>query len=668
MPWLIFTNSTPHEPWFPLSSRQTGNILGRNSPKVDTDRFRGWKGGRLALLSEQIDGKYEILGRLREGGMGAIYKVRHRLLDEVRVVKVIRSPADAVGEGADRFLREAKAAIRLRHPNIAVLHDFAVADDGQAFIVMEYIDGWNLLEMLNGFGAPPIALTLELARQSLKALGYLHRHKIVHRDVSPDNLMLTWDVDGHPLVKLIDLGIAKALEGQGGLTTTGVFLGKPRYGSPERFSGAGWDERSDLYSFGVVLYELLTGKAPVAGNDPASLMAGHLFRPPIDFAETDPKGQIPPELRELVLQALAKKPEERIASAEAFVWELTMLQDRFPLTREDLDRVWGVLLPLGTGSVPVIAASGSTQDRLDLEFGMVKTPPTGTVTGQATLRTPYAGPPPARGVPFPSETRVMPASQPTRRVTPVEDLDSTWASRPLRLEAASPRKPAPAAPVALPAEETVVVPIRSRAVWIGAVGVVLALAAGGLWWSRRTVPEAVPASPPPVVSTTIAPAKSSTSVLVTPVPAEPVKPAPSPTATPSPAPERPGQHRDPLPEEPAPETAAAGPMKPGDLIRAGRKGVQPPEIRDLPSYFYPQAARGSGRKVTVRVAVLVDETGQVIEVQVREGDKSGLGFEEAALEAAKKARYFPATRDDVPGKMWTDLDFAFEEKGPEPKP
>ena len=167
----------------------------------------------MILRNEQIDGKYEILAKLREGGMGAIYKVRHRLLDEVRVVKVVRPQADSVGEAADRFLREAKAAIQLRHPNVAILHDFAVGDDGTAFIVMEYIEGWNLLEVLNGYGPPPLALTLEIARQSLRALGYLHRQKIVHRDVSPDNLMLTRDVDGHPLVKLIDLGIAKALEG-----------------------------------------------------------------------------------------------------------------------------------------------------------------------------------------------------------------------------------------------------------------------------------------------------------------------------------------------------------------------------------------------------------------------------------------------------------------------
>ncbi len=129
----------------------------------------------MALLNDQIDGKYEILAKLREGGMGAIYKVRHRLLDEVRVVKVIRSSQGDTGQdAADRFLSEAKAAIKLRHPNVAVLHDFAVGSDGQAFIVMEFIDGWNLLEVLNGYGPPPVALTLEIARQSLKALAYLH--------------------------------------------------------------------------------------------------------------------------------------------------------------------------------------------------------------------------------------------------------------------------------------------------------------------------------------------------------------------------------------------------------------------------------------------------------------------------------------------------------------
>ena len=608
----------------------------------------------MALLSEQIDGKYEILGKLREGGMGSLYKVRHRLLDEVRVVKVIRSQADAVGEeGADRFLREARAAIRLRHPNVAVLHDFAVSEDGQAFIVMEHIDGWNLLEVLGGYGPPPVPLTLEIARQSLKALGYLHRHKIVHRDVSPDNLMLTRDVDGHPLVKLIDLGIAKALEGQGGLTTTGVFLGKPRYGSPERFSGAGWDERSDLYSFGVVLYELLTGRPPITGNDPASLMAGHLFRPPVGFDETDPEGRVPPELRSLVLRALAKNPEERVASAEELVWELTMLQDRFPLSRQDLDRVWGVLLPLGTGSLLEVALPGSTQDRLNLELGLGRTPPAGTVTAEATLRTAPTPGPPAEVIPFPSVTRAIPPSEPTRRVTPVEDLDATWIARPMRLDSGSARKTEVEEPAAA-------APSRDRGIWIASAAAALVLAAGGLWWAPRPAPVPLP-SAPPAVSSTVAPAKAPAAgpSLIS-VPVEAAKPAP-PLAAPLAAEKKPVVRRDPLPEESAPAATAQEPMQAGDLIRAGQKGVQAPEIQELPSYAYPQAAKGSGKRVTIRVAVLVDESGQVIDARVREGDRSGLGFEEAALEAARKARYFPATRDGVAGKMWTDLELVFEE-------
>jgi eukaryotic-like serine/threonine-protein kinase len=628
----------------------------------------------VALLNEHIEGKYEILGKLREGGMGAIYKVRHRLLDEVRVVKVIRSKTDA-SEGADRFLREARAAIRLRHPNVAVLHDFAVTEDGQAFIVMEYIDGWNLLEVLNDYGPPPVSLTLEIARQSLKALGYLHRHRIVHRDVSPDNLMLTRDVDGDPLVKLIDLGIIKALEGQGGLTTTGIFLGKPRYGSPERFGGGAWDARSDLYSFGVVLYELLTGCCPVTGSDPTALMAGHLFRPPLDFAETDPRGRVPAELRGIVLRALAKKPEDRMASAEDFLWELTMLQDRFPLTREELEDVWGALLPLAPGSVPVQEPPGSTQHRLNLEFVMGRTPPAGVVTGEATLRT-VQDAPLAQVIAFPPGFGTAPAAPDPahpRRVVDGLDLDATWASRPLRVEprpVMAPQKP-PAAPAPPLQRAAVAKPSRFWIAWTAAAVAVLGLGAAGLLWLRRPAPAAraaVPSAPAVTapaevqVEAPVAPVALSSSV------PEPTKPAaesrtePPPARTSAPAtPGPPVQRRTPLPEEPVAAPAALEPMQPGALIRAGQPGVEPLEIQILPPNPYPEAARGTGKKVSIRVAVLVDETGRVIEAQVREGDKSGLDFNEAALEAARRARFFPATRDGIAGRMWTELLFDFRE-------
>jgi TonB family protein len=604
----------------------------------------------VILRNEQIDGKYEILAKIREGGMGAIYKVRHRLLDEVRVVKVVRSQADSVGEAADRFLREAKSAIKLRHPNVAILHDFAVGPDGRAFIVMEYIEGWNLLEVLNGYGPPPLGLTLEIARQSLKALGYLHRHKIVHRDVSPDNLMLTRDVDGNPLVKLIDLGIAKALEaGASGLTATGVFLGKPRYGSPERFNGAAWDERSDLYSFGVVLYELLTGCCPITGTDPAALMAGHLFRPPREFAETDPRGRVPQELREIVLAALAKKPEERVASAEDFVWELTLLQDRLPLGREEADAVWRVLEPLSPAEVAAPEPPGSTQTDLDFQFGMLNI--AASLLG--------ADSPLASVLPFSPETRAVtpPArpSEPTRRVAAEEDLNA-WASRPMRTS-----------PVA-DSEEPPLVPARVRTprrplAWMAAAGVALSLFLLGVWLARpprpiESIGSDVPVEPRPPrpqvlpASTTggAAPAASIAPVAITPAPAPPPV-----EASPNPAPATTARVR----RTPAPVPLHA--MRPGDMILRGHPGVQAPEVKLLPTYSYPAAARGSGRRAAILVAVLVDEAGRVLEAHIREGDRSSLGFEGAALDAARRARFFPATRDGIAGKMWTELLLEFAE-------
>jgi serine/threonine-protein kinase len=159
------------------------------------------------LLAPRVDPKYEIVRKLREGGMGAIYLVRHRLLDELRVVKVLRSQLNTDEDLRQRFLREAKTAIQLRHPNIAQLYDFSVDDEGNASIVLEYIDGVTLEEFGRRPEARHVALDLAIAQQALRALGFLHRKGFVHRDIAPDNLMLTTDVDGEPLVKLIDLGI-----------------------------------------------------------------------------------------------------------------------------------------------------------------------------------------------------------------------------------------------------------------------------------------------------------------------------------------------------------------------------------------------------------------------------------------------------------------------------
>ncbi len=328
-------------------------------------------------LEKILKGKYEILEKIAEGGIGSIYKVRHRLLEEIRVIKVLRPQVSASQESQQRFLQEARAASRLRHPNIARLYDFAIADDGTAYIVMEFIDGVGLDALLSASGPPSIDLSLEIARQSLRAISCLHESGFVHRDISPDNLMLTRDYEGRPLVKLIDLGIAKDLGEQAGLTVAGTFLGKIRYCAPEQLSGdrgaTNLDQRSDNYSFGVLLYELLTGQFPYRGESFQQLAADHLSQPPRDFAETDPEGRVPEALRKVVLAALEKDPEKRIATASEFAERLAPIQNPSLELDDELDKTVAMTTTFLLGAQDYKKPS-STQDRLDQQFGMEATP------------------------------------------------------------------------------------------------------------------------------------------------------------------------------------------------------------------------------------------------------------------------------------------------------
>jgi serine/threonine-protein kinase len=326
-----------------------------------------------------IEGKYEILDKMREGGMGSIYRVRHRLLDEIRVVKVLKAEALSNEEMKRRFLEEARTATRLKHPNIGTIHDFALDDEGKAYLVMEYIDGVNLVELLKRQGPPGVPLSLEIAHQTLLALGYLHRKNIVHRDIAPDNLMLTHDEDNLPRVKLIDLGIAKSLDRPGAMTSTGIFLGKLKYASPEQFGslavGEKLDGRCDIYALGVVLYELLTGVHPFVGESPSELLRAHLFDPPLAFARTDKEGRIPPELRAALQKAMEKRREDRFASAEDFDRELSALRDRQPGrdkledTAKIISRIRGVP---PSGAEPTVTPSA--QHLLDQQFIAASTP------------------------------------------------------------------------------------------------------------------------------------------------------------------------------------------------------------------------------------------------------------------------------------------------------
>lgn len=323
---------------------------------------------------EDIDRKYELLAKMGEGGMGEIFRVRHTLLDEVRVIKTIRAELSSNEDLQARFLREARIATQLRHRNIAAIYDFSVGDDGTACIVMEYIDGRTLLEKVEGGHRPGLEETVEIGRQTLEALDYLHGHQVVHRDISPDNIMLTADHRGRPKVKLIDMGIAKPLDSSVIKTATSMFIGKVRYASPEqlRTGSVGLDGRSDLYSLGVVLYELLTGELAVTGTDQASMIAGHLFQPLRSFEETDPAGRVPPALRRVLLTSLAKEADDRFPDAPAFA--------------EALGRAMEESAELGSARTQIRPAGGGRGGEGGVETGAVLETPDTLLRGTHDVR------------------------------------------------------------------------------------------------------------------------------------------------------------------------------------------------------------------------------------------------------------------------------------------
>jgi tRNA A-37 threonylcarbamoyl transferase component Bud32 len=344
------------------------------------------------LPLRKIEGKYEVVRKLSEGGMGVLYLVRHRQLEELRVIKVLRASLDAEPDLRDRFLREAKSAIRLRHPNIAQLYDFSVDEDGAAYMVMEYIDGVNLEELCRAETIPEVPMAVEIALQALRALRFLHAKGYIHRDIAPDNLMLTRDAEGQLLVKLIDLGIVKILRDETQKSVAGIYLGKPRYSSPEQLMGKELDGRSDLYSFGILMFELLTGRYPILGQDFASLVTGHLYRPPLAFDEADPGRRVPPALRRLIEKSLEKAPADRLSGTE----ELARLLAGLPIARwEDPEGArLGALLSrhrAAAAGAPA-AARGTTQEELDRHFDRARATPSPATIEELASR---VAPPPA---------------------------------------------------------------------------------------------------------------------------------------------------------------------------------------------------------------------------------------------------------------------------------
>ena len=276
-------------------------------------------------------GDYEIVSILGAGGMGKVFKVRNVISDRIEAMKVLLPDLEHEPDLADRFMREIKVQASLQHPNIATLHT-ALRVDNQLLMLMELVEGLTLDQRIQQ-GPIPLANGVDYISQVLTALGYAHEHGVIHRDIKPANMMLT----SNGTVKLMDFGIAKAAADRR-LTITGTTMGSLYYMSPEQIKGmATTDARSDLYSVGVSLYEITTGKKPFDGDSQFAIMAAHLEKTPVPPITLDNK--LPQGLNDVILMAIAKEPDQRFQSAKAFAAALGSM-------RQNL----GVALPVAAGS------------------------------------------------------------------------------------------------------------------------------------------------------------------------------------------------------------------------------------------------------------------------------------------------------------------------------
>jgi serine/threonine protein kinase len=286
-----------------------------------------------------LDDKYEVLKRLASGGMGDVYLVRHKHLQQLRVVKVLRAELASDQAVAQRFQQEARVATQIKHPNVAILYDYSLLADGRYYMVWEYIEGQDLGQRLRSDGPLAPSLALELAIQALRGLDAIHAAGVIHRDISPDNLMVTTDRSGKELVKIIDLGLAKDMAPGKGLelTQAGSFLGKFQYCSPEQADSSkerAVDKRSDLYSLAQVLYEMVTGLPPFDSESQHGFIVKRLLEDPIPLSLRNPALELPKALEEVVMKGLAKDRDHRHPDAPAFIRALvgviSQLQDPSP--------------------------------------------------------------------------------------------------------------------------------------------------------------------------------------------------------------------------------------------------------------------------------------------------------------------------------------------------
>lgn len=276
-------------------------------------------------ISDEFEGRYEILEEIGQGGMGVVYKARQPALQKLYAIKMLHSVHNK--ETILRFEREAKAISKLDHVNLITSHDFGVSNDGRPYMVMDFVEGTSLAQLIERDRKLPLRQTLEICIQVARGMAYAHAQGVLHRDLKPGNIMLITQPDGGKLVKIIDFGIAKVIEenASSSLTQTGDVFGSPYYMSPEQAVGRGIDERSDIYSLGCVMYEMLTGVLPFRGASAFETLYAHMNEKVPTLKLNALKEQFPLPVEKLVAKALAKDQKDRWQSMSEFEYELSSI-------------------------------------------------------------------------------------------------------------------------------------------------------------------------------------------------------------------------------------------------------------------------------------------------------------------------------------------------------
>jgi TonB family protein len=645
-------------------------------------------------------GQYTLLERIAVGGMAEVWKARMRGVEGFQktvAIKRILPQMTGNAELMGMFIDEAKLAAQLTHPNIVHIYDLGKMGRDY-YIAMELVDGKDLRSLLNAArhkGMPvPLGLGLLIAARVASALDYAHRKRdfegrelgLVHRDVSPQNVLLTYEGD----VKLCDFGIAKAVS-KAGQTQIGALKGKLQYMSPEQAWGRPVDARSDLFSLGAVLFEMVTGERQFTGESEISVLEavrqGRTRLP----RQLDPA--IPREVDEIVARALAIDPKDRFQSAGEMKQRLeAALASLSPSTGQtDLALfIQRALAPEPEGPEPAAAPPAVSS-----------WPPVAAVEPPAAVTAPSSYPPdpqppveavaPLGGVVLAEEEggrksrtllyvaivaliviAILTFFFLNRRKgapPPPPTTGATSAAAPAATPAAGP--PTAQVPAALPAVQgaagTPPPPVDIKAIVDQQVAARQAELQKQQEERVKQLEKQLAASkaagqPPPAAPAPAPAAAVSEQAPPRPAPAEaapqPPPPAPEP-ARKEPEPAKP-QEKAALPEpakrEPEPEAPRT---KIGELVDGG-PGVSPPQLVSFPKPGYPPMARTLRVEGTVVVSVLVDENGQVQDVRMAEPIKQNVGLNEAALSAARSARYKPATKDGVRVKMWTRLKIPFK--------